>query len=71
MKDPTPLRIAVSEFLGGSTTDHVVGVGFLSRDELALKEHGHVSTGGSAYHFPKTESRFWHDDFSGMFGKTE
>jgi hypothetical protein len=69
-EDPTALRIAVSKFLGGSTTDHVVGVGFLSRDELTPKEHGHVSSEGSAYHFPKTESSFWHDDFRGIFGET-
>jgi len=69
-EDPTALRIAVSKFLGGSTTDHVVGVGFLSKDELTPKGPGHVSSEGSAYHFPKTESSFWHDDFSGMFGKT-
>jgi len=69
--DPTALRIAVSKFLSGSATDHVVGVGFLSRNELTQKGHGHVSSEGSAYYFPKTESSFWHDDFSGMFGKTE
>lgn len=69
--DPTALRIAVSKFLAGSTSDHLVGVGFLSRGELTQKGHGHVSSEGSAYHFPKTESSFWHDDFSGMFDKLE
>lgn len=31
---PTALRREVSRFLGGSNVDHVVGVGFLSRDEM-------------------------------------
>jgi hypothetical protein len=68
---PTALRIAVSDFLSGSTTDHVVGVGFLSRDEFTPEGEGQVSSGGSVYHFPKTESRFWHDDFRGMFREME
>lgn len=68
---PTAMRIAVSKFLNSATTDHLVGVGFLSRDELAPKEGSHVSSRGSAYYFPKTESRFWHEDYSGLFGKTE
>jgi hypothetical protein len=64
---PTALRIAVSKFLNGTTTEHLVGVGFLSRDELVPKEGSHVSSGGSAYYFPRTESPFWHEDFSGLF----
>ena len=68
---PTALRVEVSKFLGGASTDHLVGVGFLSRDELMQKGDGHISTGGSAYHFPKRESSFWHEDFSGLFADAD
>lgn len=68
---PTALRVEVSKFLSGTSTDHLVGVGFLSRDELVPQGGGHVSTGGTAYNFPKRESSFWHDDFSGLFAEQE
>jgi hypothetical protein len=68
---PTALRVAVSKFLGGTSTNHLVGVGFLSRDELVPRGGGQVSTGGAAYHFPKRESSFWHEDFSGLFAEQE
>jgi hypothetical protein len=68
---PTALRVEVSRFLGGSSAEHVVGVGFLSRDELISKGEDIVSSGGSVYHFPKTDSRLWHEDFRGLFRETE
>ncbi len=68
---PTVLRRKASKFLGGDGTSHLVGIGFLSRDELVPEEEGRVSTGGIAYHFPKRESHFWHDDFNGLFAESE
>jgi hypothetical protein len=70
-EDPTALRILVSKCLVGSATDHVVGVGFLSRNQFTEKRRGQISSGGSAYYFPKTESCFWHPDFTRIFGDTE
>ncbi len=64
---PTALRVRVSEFLSGGGKEHLVGVGFLSRDEMEPSVNGHVSTGGIAYHFPKRDAQLWHDDFSGLF----
>lgn len=68
---PTTLRREVSKFLGGDSTSHLVGVGFLSRDELGPGDNGQVSSGGIAYHFPKRESCFWHNDFIGLFADDE
>lgn len=67
---PTALRVAVSKFLANQDRDHVVGVGFLSSSELAPKLHGEVESGGTAYIFPKHESSFWHQDFSGLFSSS-
>ncbi len=66
---PTALRRHVSDFLSGQGRDHVVGVGFISKNRLQPDNAGHVASGGSAYVFPKKESPFWHDDFAGLFHK--
>lgn len=66
---PTAIQVAASEFLSSQERDHVVGIGFLSRSALSVKSDGIVASGGSAYVFSKHESRFWHDDFSGLFSE--
>jgi hypothetical protein len=68
---PTALRVAVSDFLGKQNLDHVIGVGFLSGGNLKPELNGVVKSGGSAYIFPKKGSRFWHQDFSGLFSERE
>jgi len=67
---PTALRVAVSDFLAKQNRDHVVGVGFLSGGALKPEPHGVVKSGGAAYIFPKRESSFWHEDFSGLFSES-
>lgn len=67
---PTALRVAVSDFLAKQNLDHIVGVGFLSGGALKPEQHGVVKSGGTAYVFPKRESGFWHDDFSGLFSES-
>jgi len=65
---PTGLRLAVNRFLSSTSRDHVVGVGFFSRTALRPVQDGLVeSSGGTAYYFPKRESAFWSESFSGMF----
>jgi hypothetical protein len=64
---PTALRMAVSQFLSSNTRDHVIGVGFVSRSALLPVKNGLIESGGTAYYFPKRESAFWSDGFSGMF----
>ncbi len=64
---PTSLGIAVSKFLSGEGREHVVGVGFLSRSGIMPAQDGNVDSGGTAYYFPKPESPFWDNSFSGMF----
>lgn len=66
-QQPTALRVAVSKFLESQERDHIVGVGFLSLSSLVPKLDGVVESGGTAYYFPKRESRFWHQDFTGLF----
>ena len=66
---PTALRRHVSDFLSGQGRDHVVGVGFISKTGLQPAHAGHVTSGGSAYVFPKKESPFWHADFAGLFNE--
>lgn len=66
---PTGLQIAVSDFLAKKNRDHVIGVGFLSRGNLMPELNGVVKSGGSAYIFPRKESSFWHQDFSGLFSE--
>lgn len=64
---PTALQFGVSDFLANQDRDHVVGVGFLSCSALNPEQHGVVRSSGTAYVFPKKESSFWHEDFSGLF----
>ncbi len=63
----TALRLGVSKFLGGAGRDQVIGVGFLSEGGLTPLQHGLVDSGGVAYYFPKRESPFWSESFSGLF----
>lgn len=64
---PTALRVAVSEFLRDTSKDHLVGVGFVSRESLIPSADGQVSSGGTAYYFPRKESPLWHANFGGLF----
>lgn len=64
---PTALRIAVSNFHANPSRDHVVGVCLLSSSALKPELHGVIKSSGTAYVFPKKESSFWHEDFSGLF----
>lgn len=66
-EDPTALRLAASKFLSSNGRDHVVGIGFLSKSGTTAVRSGVTDAGGSAYYFPKRESPFWNDAFSGMF----
>lgn len=68
---PTALRVAVSKFLSSDARNHVVGVGFVSSTALRPSQAGVVESGGSAYYFPKPESSFWHQGFSGIFEWSE
>ena len=63
----TALRLGVSKFLSGAGRDQVIGVGFLSESGLTPVQHGLVDSGGTAYYFPKRESPFWSENFSGLF----
>ena len=67
-KGPTALRVGVSNFLSNPDRDHVVGVGFLSRGRTEIASGNESNSGGTAYIFPKRESRFWQEVFSGLFG---
>lgn len=64
---PTALRVGVSQFLSSCGRDHIVGVGFISESGLQPVREGLVESGGSAYYFPKRESPYWSEDFSGLF----
>lgn len=64
---PTALRIGVSQFLSSTSRDHIIGVGFVSRSALAPADEHLVESGGIAYYFPKRESSFWAEGFSGLF----
>lgn len=64
---PTYLRVAVSKFLSSKERAHLVGTGFVSASVLRPEAHGVVESAGVSYYFPKQESPFWHDAFSGMF----
>jgi len=64
---PTALRVAVSDFLSSPARDHVIGVGFVSRNAIQPVQHGLVESGSTAYYFPKRESLFWSEGFCGMF----
>ena len=67
IRPPTSLQVAVSDFLANQNRDHVIAVGFLSSSALNPELDGVVKSGGNAYVFSKKESRFWHQDFSGLF----
>ena len=62
----TALRLGVSRFLSSAGRDHVVGVGFLSESGLSPVQHGLLDSGGTAYYFPKRQSPFWSESFSGL-----
>jgi len=64
---PTAIRIAVSQFLASPARNHVIGVGFVTGSTLRPVRQGLIDSGGTAYYFPKRESTFWSDAFSGMF----
>lgn len=66
---PTALRIHASRFLGSAGRDHIVGAAFLSSSTLRPAVADTLDSGGAAYNFPKRESSFWSDDFSGLFGQ--
>jgi hypothetical protein len=68
---PSALRVAVSNFLAKQHRDYVIGIGFLSDGGLRPELNGVVNSGGSAYIFPKKESHFWHQDFTGLFSERE
>jgi hypothetical protein len=63
----TLLRKVISKFFSAPTRDHVIGVGFLSKSNLLPLQDDLVDSGGTSYYFPKRESPFWSDDFSGLF----
>lgn len=64
---PSALQLAVSQFLSGGGRDHVVGVSFLSEGALRPGPEGTVDSGGTAYYFPKRETSYWSEDFSGLW----
>lgn len=66
-QSPTSLSLAVSQFLSSNARDHVIGVAFVSNSALLPIKSGVIGSGGTAYYFPKRESSFWSDGFSGMF----
>jgi hypothetical protein len=64
---PTQLRRAVSSFLDSEQRRHLIGVAFLSHNELERMPGGHLSTGGTAYYFPQTDSHHWAESYRGLF----
>lgn len=64
----TALAVKVSQFLSADTRDHVIGAAFISRSALAPRLHGTFENAGASYYFPKRDTTFWHDDFTGLFG---
>lgn len=65
---PTALRMHASRFLGSTGRDHIVGAVFLSSSGLRPAVADTLDSGATAYNFPKRQSPFWSDDFSGLFG---
>lgn len=64
----TGLSLATSQFLSSTSRNRLVGVCFASRSALRPIQDGLVeSSGGVAYYFPKRDSTFWSESFSGMF----
>lgn len=66
---PTALRRYGSKFLASENRDQVVGVTFLSSSSLRPAVSDTLDSGGTAYFFPKRESPFWAEAFSGLFGR--
>lgn len=66
---PTALRLHTSRFLEMTSRDFLVGVTFLSASSLRPAVHDVLDSGGMAYNFPKRESPFWSEAFSGLFGQ--
>ena len=64
---PTALHYAVSKYLASDERDHIVGIGFMSDSGLRTHDSNVIELGGSAYYFPKRESPYWSEDFSGLF----
>lgn len=57
-------------FLRSDRRDHIVGLAFWSRmGQQALNTDTMDATGGSAYHFPRRISPFWHDSYDKMFAQ--
>jgi hypothetical protein len=68
---PSALQLGASRYLGASSRDHVVGLAFFSRSGIQPVEDGLVdATSGTAYYFPKRESSFWNERYSGLFSPT-
>jgi hypothetical protein len=65
---PTGLRMHTSRFLESANRDFLVGVTFLSASSLRPSVSNVQDSGGTAYYFPKKDTAFWSDDFSGIFG---
>jgi hypothetical protein len=61
-KQPTALKIRVSEFLNRAP-DHIIGVVFSSRSALFPAVDGNTDSGGAMNFFLKEESPFWHISF--------
>jgi hypothetical protein len=66
-KPPTALRIAVSKFLSSNSREHIVGLGFISESRLQSITNELVESSGTAYYFPKRDSPYWSEDYSGLF----
>lgn len=64
---PSALQLAVSHFLSGSGRDHVVGVAFFSEGALRPGTGDAIDSGGTAYYFPKRQTPYWSEDFSGLW----
>lgn len=65
---PSALRLYASQFLASEGRDHIVGIVFLSSNALRPVHNHVVDSGGSAYVFPRRNSAYWSEDFSGLFG---
>ena len=63
----TGLMRRIQPFLGGKSRTHVVGVGFLSRSDLAPEQNGIIDSGAAAYFFQNRTSPLWSEGLSGLF----
>lgn len=64
---PTLLRVAADRFLRSPDRSHVVNVAFVSRNVITPAVNHTHSSGGSTYSFANRISKFWTEDFSGIF----